>query len=81
MYTKDLVRRVTIRLDDELATAVTECSSMVGVSPSEWVRMVLHSYVRMMAKTAEAVQDGMKPLINDKTSTVKAVGNAHKKNH
>lgn len=81
MYTKDLVRRVTIRLDDELASAVTESSSIIGVTPSEWVRMVLHAYVKMMSKAAEAAEAGVSPVTQvNKTSTEKAVKHAHKKN-
>ena len=42
-YQKNLCRRVTIRLDEKIAVWVTETAKMLGVTPSEWVRMLLHS--------------------------------------
>lgn len=49
IYTKDLARRVTFRLDDSLAEFVTRQAAAVGRSPSDWVRMVLHSYMHAVA--------------------------------
>lgn len=49
IYTKDLARRVTFRLDDALAEFVTRQAAAVGRSPSDWVRMVLHSYMHAVA--------------------------------
>ena len=49
IYTKDLARRVTFRLDDTLAEFVTRQAAAVGRSPSDWVRMVLHSYMHAVA--------------------------------
>lgn len=48
-YTKDLARRVTLRLDESLAQFVTRQSEAIGRTPSEWVRMVLHSYMHAVA--------------------------------
>lgn len=75
MYTKDLVRRVTIRLDDRLAQRVTECSETLGVTPSEWVRMVLHSYVNVLENTARLAEVGAKSI----ASTEKAAQHEDKK--
>lgn len=79
MYTKDLVKRVTIRLDEPLAKMITENSSATGQTPSEWVRMVLHSYMHFIGKlssVSEAVADDMlKPLAR----TEKAAKNENKK--
>lgn len=49
IYTKDLARRVTFRLDDALAEFVTKQAEAVGRTPSDWVRMVLHSYMHAVA--------------------------------
>lgn len=48
-YTKDLARRVTLRLDDSLAEFVTRQSEVIGRTPSEFVRTVLHSYMHAVA--------------------------------
>lgn len=49
LYTKDLCKRVTLRLDDPLAEFISKQSQGAGVTPSEWVRMVLHSYMHAVA--------------------------------
>lgn len=52
MYTKDLARRVTIRLDEHLAQFITAQSNALDVTPSEWCRMVLHAYMSTVAGVA-----------------------------
>lgn len=42
-YQKNLCRRVTIRLDEKIAVWVNDTARTLGITPSEWVRMVLHS--------------------------------------
>lgn len=49
IYTKDLARRVTLRLDPPLAEFISKQALGAGSSPSEWVRMVLHSYMHAVA--------------------------------
>lgn len=49
IYTKDLARRVTLRLDPPLAEFISKQSQGAGSTPSEWVRMVLHSYMHAVA--------------------------------
>lgn len=49
IYTKDLCRRVTIRLDEPLAEFITAQARCLDVTPSEWARMVLHSYMNAVA--------------------------------
>lgn len=62
IYTKDLARRVTFRLDDALAEFVTRQAASVGKSPSDWVRMVLHSYMHAVAGAV-----GLATAINPET--------------
>lgn len=49
IYTKDLARRVTVRLDPPLAEFISKQALGAGSTPSEWVRMVLHSYMHAVA--------------------------------
>lgn len=73
LYTKDLVRRVTIRLDQTLAEFIQKQSIAAGTSPSEWARMVLHSYMHAVAGVV-----GLASAINPETSSGKAVANENK---
>lgn len=41
MYTKDKNNRITLRLNEPLFNYVIETSKRVGVSPSEFLRMVI----------------------------------------
>lgn len=75
MYTKDLVKRVTLRLDDQLAQFIAESSEMTGQTPSEWVRMVLHSYM----STVKAAMASTDALLQPLTRTGKAVTNEDQK--
>lgn len=64
LYTKDLCKRVTLRLDDSLAEFISKQSAGAGVTPSEWVRMVLHSYMSALA--------GVMGLVSPSASSGKA---------
>lgn len=68
LYTKDLCRRVTIRLDAPLAEFIQKQSLAAGTTPSEWARMVLHSYMHAVAGVV-----GLASAINPETSSGKAV--------
>lgn len=72
IYTKDLARRVTFRLDDALAEFVTRQAESVGRSPSDWVRMVLHSYMHAVAG-AVGLAAAISPESEIKASSAKAV--------
>lgn len=52
MYTKDLAKRVTIRLDEHLSQFITAQARALDVTPSEWCRMVLHAYMSTVASVA-----------------------------
>ena len=43
MYEKNKNQRITLRLDDVLFSFVRTNSEMIGVSPSEFIRMMLNS--------------------------------------
>lgn len=42
MYTKDKAQRITLRLNDEQFTFVKTVSDTLGVSPSEYLRMMVN---------------------------------------
>lgn len=76
LYTKDLCRRVTIRLDAPLAEFIQTQANGAGTTPSEYARMVLHSYMHAVAGVV-----GLASAINPETSSGKAVGNENKETH
>ena len=47
MYTKDKSTRITLRLNDEQFNFVKGSAEMYGVSPSEFLRMVINSTMFM----------------------------------
>lgn len=47
MYTKDKSNRITLRLNDDQFNFVKAHSDMLGVSPSEFLRMVVNSSMAM----------------------------------
>jgi uncharacterized protein (DUF1778 family) len=52
MYTKDKSNRITLRLNDEQFEFVKCNADILGVSPSEFLRMVVNSSMAL-AKAAE----------------------------
>lgn len=57
MYTKDKSNRVTLRLNDEQFSFVRQNADLLGVSPSDFLRMVINltmSQTKDMLKEAVA---------------------------
>lgn len=50
MYTKDKSIRVTLRLNDEQFEFIKENAEMLGVSPSEFIRMMVNSSMAVSKK-------------------------------
>lgn len=50
MYTKDKSNRITLRLNDEQFAYVKDNADMLGVSPSEFLRMVINSTLALSKK-------------------------------
>lgn len=50
MYTKDKSIRVTLRLNDDQFEFIKENSDMLGVSPSEFIRMMVNSSMAVSKK-------------------------------
>lgn len=56
MYTKDKSQRITLRLNEEQFDFVKQSADMLGVSPSEFLRMVVN--VSMSAAIAQMKKKG-----------------------
>lgn len=71
MYTKDKTNRITLRLNDEQFEFVKGNADVFGVSPSEFLRMVVNSSMALAKATEEkfqkALQEG-KGRENDKAN-------------
>ena len=68
MYTKDKSNRITLRLNDEQFDFVKQNADFIGVSPSEFLRMVVNA---SMATTKSAIQkiEAGSGLSNDKINS------------
>lgn len=53
MYTNDKVCRVTLRLNQDQFDFVKRSADILGVSPSEFIRMVINSSLALEKATAE----------------------------
>lgn len=71
MYTKDKSNRITLRLNDEQFDFVKQNADFLGVSPSEFLRMVVNASMATTktAKTAlSKIEEGL-GRANDKTDS------------
>lgn len=63
MYTKDKTNRITLRLNEEQFEFVKANADILGVSPSEFLRMVVNSSMAMKkgleAKLKEKSKEGI----------------------
>ena len=51
MYMKDKANRITLRLNDEQFNFVKSNADIVGVSPSEFLRMIVNATMSMTKST------------------------------
>lgn len=68
MYTKDKFNRITLRLNTEQFEFVKGNADVLGVSPSEFLRMVVNASMSTTKKVIENVEGGLKGRENDKAS-------------
>lgn len=66
MYTKDKLNRITLRLNDEQFEFVKQNADVLGVSPSEFLRMVVNASMAT-TKAVKAKTEGGLGRANDKT--------------
>lgn len=57
MYNKDKTHRITLRLTDDQFEFVRENAEMVGVSPSEFLRMVVNMTMSTTRKVEKKMND------------------------
>ena len=67
MYTKDKACRITLRLNEEQFNFVKGNADLLGVSPSEFLRMVVNASMATTKMAADKVKEGL-GRANDKTS-------------
>lgn len=67
MYTKDKTNRITLRLNDEQFDFVKQNADILGVSPSEFLRMVVNSSMALSKSALNKIEEGL-GRANDKTS-------------
>lgn len=57
MYSKDKSRRITLRLSDDQFNHVKNAADVLGVSPSDFLRMVINSTMYMTDKGNKIIDD------------------------
>jgi uncharacterized protein (DUF1778 family) len=68
MYTKDKSFRITLRLNEEQFSFVKEQADTLGVSPSEFLRMVVNASLATSKKVTEKLNERLgEGRENDKT--------------
>lgn len=60
MYTKDKTNRVTLRLDDDQFSFVRQNAELLGVSPSDFLRMVINLTMSQSAYLANQASEKAK---------------------
>ena len=68
MYTKDKSNRITLRLNDEQFEFVKQNADFIGVSPSEFLRMVVNASMATTKAAIPKIEAGL-GLANDKTNS------------
>lgn len=57
MYTKDKNHRITLRLNEEQFNFVKANADILGVSPSEFLRMVVNSALASSKKMSQSIRE------------------------
>lgn len=70
VYTKDKNLRITFRCDEKLGDWISSQSSIIGLSPSAFVRQNLFSMMAQQARVASLIEQTI-------ISSAKAVSNEH----
>ena len=65
MYTKDKSNRITLRLNDRQFAFVKASADLLGVSPSDFLRMVINASMKTQGEKINAMTKGAKGREND----------------
>lgn len=57
MYEKDKKTRITLRLNEEQMKFVLDDSETLGISPSEYIRMLISTMMSMSRKMKKEMED------------------------
>lgn len=57
MYTKDKSTRVTLRLNDDQFEFIKQNSDVLGVSPSEFIRMMVNTSMALSQNVTNGIQE------------------------
>ena len=68
MYTKDKSNRITLRLNDGQFDFVKQNADFLGVSPSEFLRMVVNASMATSKTTVQKIEEVL-GRANDKTDS------------
>lgn len=68
MYTKDKANRITLRLNNEQFDFVKGNADVLGVSPSEFLRMVVNASMATTKTAITKIEEGL-GRANDKTDS------------
>jgi uncharacterized protein (DUF1778 family) len=60
MYTKDKTNRITLRLNDEQFAFVKSQADLLGVSPSDFLRMVVNAALATTTMTTKKIEEKLK---------------------
>lgn len=71
IYTKDKTHRITLRLNDEQFSFVAESAELYGVSPSEFLRMVISVTMAGQKSMIKTIKEAPETTVKD--ATVKAI--------
>ena len=72
MYTKDKNNRITLRLNDEQFEFVKMNADILGVSPSEFLRILINSTLALSKSSSKQLENKLKEGLgreNDKTDS------------
>lgn len=69
MYTKDKAQRITLRLNEEQFNFVKENADVLGVSPSEFLRMVVNASMATTKVALDKIKGGLIGRENDKADS------------
>lgn len=59
MYTKDKSNRITLRLNDTQFSFVKSNADILGVSPSEFLRIVVNTTMSMTVSVENKIKEGL----------------------
>lgn len=69
MYMKDKQTRITLRLSEEQFDFVKSNADVMGVSPSEFLRIVINATMSTQKIKIESINEGVSGRENDKTDS------------